>query len=107
MMQEFEITASCPDCGEVDLAAGQLWLVLAGATGNDHYEFLCPGCAAHVRHYADPATVELLAPLVPVEELDIPAEALESHVGSPLTLDDLIDLMLSLDAPVRVARAAA
>ena len=97
MMQEIAISASCPDCGEVELAVDQLWLVLTGATGTDHYDFRCPDCAALVRHAADEATVALLSPLVPVEELDVPAEALERHVGSPLTLDDLIDLMLSLD----------
>jgi hypothetical protein len=56
MIHETGITASCPDCGDVE-----------------------------------------------------PAEALESHVGTPLTLDDLIDLMLSVDRltdatqPARIA----
>jgi hypothetical protein len=105
-MQDLQISVHCPDCGEVDLAAEQLWLVLTSATGNAHYDFLCPICDAHVRHHADQATVELLAPLVAVEELHVPAEALESHVGSPLTLDDLIDLMLGLECFAATAQPA-
>ncbi len=40
----------------------------------------------------------MLSGLVAVEELDVPAEALEAHEGSALTTDDLIDLMLTLAA---------
>jgi hypothetical protein len=105
-MQDLQISANCPDCGEVDLTAEQLWLVLTSATGNADYHFLCPGCTAHVRHHADQATVDLLAPLVAVEERHIPAEALESHVGSPLTLDDLIDLLLGLESFAEAAQPA-
>ena len=32
-----------------------------------------------------------------VEELDVPAEALEPHHGEPLTEDDLIELMLEVE----------
>ena len=34
---------------------------------------------------------------IPVEEVSVPAEALETHEGSPLTADDLIDLMVDLE----------
>jgi predicted RNA-binding Zn-ribbon protein involved in translation (DUF1610 family) len=106
MTHEIEISASCPDCGEVELAAEQLWLVLTPATGNAYYNFRCPDCGENVRHEADEATVELLARWVPVEELSVPAEALESHDGPALTLDDLIDLMLSLDGCAASAQPA-
>ena len=104
MNQELQLSANCPECGEVELAAEQLWLVLTG-TGSDHYDFRCPRCATFVRYPADEAIVALLAQLVSVEELDVPAEALESHIGSPLTLDDRIDLMLSVDAGAAVTSA--
>jgi hypothetical protein len=50
-----------------------------------------------VRHSANGATVAVLQCRIPVETLEIPAEALESHDGSALTSDDLIDLMLALE----------
>jgi hypothetical protein len=51
--------------------------------------------------------VGVLAALLPVERLEIPAEALEERTGPVLTYDDLIDLMLSLDAADVMAAAAA
>lgn len=93
--------ASCPRCGDLDVSAEQMWLVLTGGAGRDHYFFHCPGCGQHVRRKAHAITVRLLERLVPVERIEIPAEALEPHTGSPLTEDDLIDLMLSLDAAFR------
>ena len=90
-------TVHCPDCGDIDLTADELWLVLPNA-GAAHYDFVCPDCRSHVRHEADEAMVSFLGGLVATEELEIPAEALEDHTGQPLTLDDLIDLMVSLEA---------
>ena len=88
----------CPCCGPVDLGSDQLWLVLATAPGRSHFAFHCPGCGRTERRPADADTVAVLSPLVAVEELDVPAEALEAHEGSALTTDDLIDLMLTLAA---------
>ena len=42
--------------------------------------------------------VSFIGGLVATEELEIPAEALEDHTVQPMTLDDLIDLMVSLEA---------
>ncbi|MGH8937955.1 MAG: hypothetical protein ACRDV2_01245 [Actinomycetes bacterium] len=110
MTAEPLFSASCPDCGDVDLRAEQLWLVLTSPPGHAHYDFHCPGCTAHVQRHADPATVTGLAELVPVEELEVPQEALEPPDGDTLTMADLIDLMLSLEAPsgseAQVAAAA-
>jgi hypothetical protein len=39
----------------------------------------------------------VLMQLLPVEEVTLPAEALETHAGPALTTDDLIDLMVGLD----------
>jgi hypothetical protein len=99
MTQDITLEASCPDCGRVQFATHQAWLVLSNAPVTDTLDFRCPGCAGHVRCPADHKTVKALAALVPVEEVYVPAEALEPHAGPPLTLDDLIDLMRSLDLP--------
>jgi hypothetical protein len=93
------LSVLCPTCGEVYLASDQVWLVLASAAERSHYRFHCSTCDQSVRRHADETVIALLAELVAVEELVIPAEALESHVGPPLTSDDLLDLMLALEAP--------
>ncbi|MEP6762303.1 MAG: hypothetical protein ABJA93_13185 [Sporichthyaceae bacterium] len=93
--------ARCPRCGDLDVTADQMWLVLTDRADRDHYFFHCPGCGHHVRRAAHAITVRLLERLVPVERIEIPAEALETHDGPPLTEDDLIDLMLTLDAASR------
>jgi hypothetical protein len=46
----------------------------------------------------------VLLELVPVEELRLPAEMFERPDGPPLTSDDLIDLMVELDATPTVCR---
>jgi uncharacterized Zn finger protein len=93
--------ASCPRCGDLDVLADQMWLVLTDQSERDHYFFHCPGCGEHVRRKAHAITVRLLERLVPVERIEIPAEALEPHDGPALTEDDLIDLMLAVDAASR------
>lgn len=71
---------------------------LAPSAGPAHFGFLCPGCDVVSRHRVDADTLAVLATLLPVEELEVPDEALETHVGPALTEDDLIDLMVGLDA---------
>jgi predicted RNA-binding Zn-ribbon protein involved in translation (DUF1610 family) len=103
MNTEATFGATCPECGAVELAADQLWLVLLSAPGEDHYDFHCPSCSTLVRRPADAATVAVLSCLVAVEHLDVPAEARETHSGDALTVDDLIDLMLELETSFAAA----
>ena len=98
MSTDTRITASCPTCGEVELSAEHMWVVLADPAERSHYGFRCPVCATTSQHAADAETLSVLAAFVPVETLQVPAEALEQHSGAPLTTDDLIDLMVELDA---------
>ncbi len=100
------ISVHCRRCGEVKLAPEQLWLVLTDVPGHAHYGFRCPRCAVLVRSAADEKTVSSLATLVAVEEIDVPAEALEPHTGPVLTFDDLIDLVLALEADAKAAQAS-
>ena len=101
------LTVLCPSCGEVDLSSDQVWLVIASEPDRSHYRFRCAGCERSVRRPADETVVALLTELVAVEELEIPAEALESHEGPPLTSDDLLDLVLALDGRTAVGSTAA
>jgi hypothetical protein len=97
MTYETIFTTSCSDCGQIDLAADQLWLVLP-SRGEAHYDFYCPDCGQHVQHVLDEDAFDILAPLVAVEEIDVPAEVLETRGGPALTVDDLIDFMLALES---------
>jgi hypothetical protein len=98
MSNDIILDAECPRCGLVELERDQVWLVIATEPALSHYAFDCPACQTVVRHHADEDIVEVLAPLLAVETLDVPAEALEQHTGPALTTDDLIDLRLALDA---------
>jgi hypothetical protein len=96
MRPEAEFSVNCAVCGQVELATHQIWLVLADPPAGNRYVFSCPGCSTVEQRSADDDTVALLAHFVPVEQLDIPAEALEPRLGATLTTDDLIELMLSV-----------
>jgi hypothetical protein len=96
-MSDARFSIDCPDCGDVELAADQLWLVVP-TLGDAHYDFFCPSCDALVTHVAGDEAVAFLAPLVAVEEIEIPAEALEPKSGPPLTMDDLLDFAVALGA---------
>jgi uncharacterized C2H2 Zn-finger protein len=109
MSDASRFTARCPGCGEVRLRAEQMWLVLTNVPGRAHYGVHCPRCGRTFRHAADTAAVIVLSGLVPVETLDVPAEALEVHAGPAITMDDLLDVMLVLEraAPAEPGAARA
>ncbi len=101
------IKASCPSCGDVELTPRQVRLVVCTMATRSFYSFQCHGCAAEIRK---PATDDIVALLrsggVVAERWVIPAEALESRVGAPLTADDLLDFCLILENADLLAAAA-
>ncbi len=103
MSEDLILDAECPRCGLVELERDQAWLVIASEPSLSHYAFACPGCEHVVRHHADDDIVDVLVPLLAVETLDVPAEALEVRSGPALTTDDLLDFCLALDALDAVA----
>ena len=107
MSNDTLFSARCPECGEMELAAEQMWLVLTDPPDRAHFDFHCPSCEQHVSHPADRRLVALLGALLPVECLEIPPEALEERTGPVLDVDDLIDLMLGLDTLDGMAAAEA
>jgi predicted RNA-binding Zn-ribbon protein involved in translation (DUF1610 family) len=107
MSDDTRFSARCPQCGEMELAAEQMWLVVTDPPDRTHFDFHCPSCEQHVAHAADKRLVAILGGLLPVEVVEIPAEALEARTGPLLNVDDLIDLMLSLDALDVLAAEAA
>jgi hypothetical protein len=86
------IKASCHDCGDVQLGAGDLRVRRCAQMTESTYLFRCPECQLPVVKPADARVVELLvASGVRVEDWQLPAELLEPHLGAPISHDDLID----------------
>lgn len=96
------IKATCPMCGDVDLTPRQVRVRVVEAIvetdSRRSYAFSCPVCQAEVEKSADDEVVRLLTSAgVRVERQAVPAEARESHHGSPIGYDDLLDLVLWLE----------
>jgi hypothetical protein len=91
------IKATCPSCGEVDLTAADVRLLVASQAALSYYGFTCPRCHSDVRKPADDHVISLLiSGGVEATMWDIPAEVLEVHAGPALGYDDLLDFALLL-----------
>lgn len=94
------VFASCPGCGQVRLTSRQIEVhICENQPELSVYRFDCPSCRRTVEKPAClHVTQELLSVGARGVVWKIPAEALERHVGPPLTADDLIDLHEQLAA---------
>jgi hypothetical protein len=106
------IKATCPTCGDVDLAPSDVTVTVARELGWSTYTFRCVRCSDAVCKPADDEVVQLLTGAgVRVERVDIPVEYLEERVlirtNPPLTDDDLIDFHAWLSSTDDVVGAAA
>jgi hypothetical protein len=103
------IKASCPCCGDVELTATQVRLVVCSVADWSFYAFTCDQCRDEVRKPAGAEVVSLLrSGGVPVERWVVPAEALEPHEGPVIAYDDVLDFALWLgraDDPVAALEA--
>ena len=95
------ITCSCPTCGTVALELAELMVVVDLRSGGGWYLFDCFGCARQVVTAVPSTVVEALSHLrIPLWPL--PAEVLERATARararPIGFDDLLDLMLWLQA---------
>jgi predicted RNA-binding Zn-ribbon protein involved in translation (DUF1610 family) len=95
------VKASCPRCGDAELKPTDLKLRVCTIADASTYHFTCPRCEeVVVKPAADGRVVTLLQSVgVPTILWELPAELAETHIGPPLTIDDLIDLRLLLDRP--------
>jgi hypothetical protein len=96
------IKATCPMCGDVDLAPRQVRVRVVEAIEDTDsrrsYAFGCPLCHVDVEKPADEEVVRLLTSAgVRIERVPVPAEARERHNGGPIGYDDLLDLVLWLE----------
>ena len=91
------IKATCPLCGEVELTAEEVRLVVCSLPDRSYYAFDCRTCIDEVRKPADKNIVSLLiSGGVTATRWRIPAEALEDRTGPAITYDDLLDFALQL-----------
>jgi hypothetical protein len=102
------IRVTCPGCGDLELSADELRLVVAEATDASFYSFRCRRCRLAVRRPASHGVVMLLmSGGVVAETLAVPAEALEARSGAPISYDDLLDFLLALEGTADPVAAAA
>jgi hypothetical protein len=91
------IKASCPYCGDIDLAATQMLTKICSYRPWSFYEFTCPQCTQQIRKPADDHLIALLTSGgVRSTFWHVPAEVVERQVGPDLTTDDLLDFSLGL-----------
>jgi hypothetical protein len=98
------IKTSCPMCGDVELTPAQMRLVVCNQPDRSFYAFSCTNCRDEIRKPADEEVVALLVSGgVIAETWEIPAEALEDHLGPAISYDDVLDFALQLERIDRVA----
>ena len=102
------IKASCPTCGDVTLTPAEVRLVVCTVPSWSFYAFECTSCTHEVRKAATDDVVRLLRSggIVP-ETWEVPAEALEEHLGAPVAWDDVLDFTLALAREVDLVAEAA
>jgi hypothetical protein len=102
------IKATCPTCGDVELARDQVQLVVHPVRERSFYGFTCGTCGTDVRKPAGEEVVRLLTlGGVVAERVKIPAEALEEREGPALTADDVLDFTAWLEGVTGIAEVAA
>jgi hypothetical protein len=100
------VRASCPICGDVELVGSQVRLVTSNVEERSHYSFTCPTCGDFVRKPAPVDVIRLLtAGGIRAERLEVPAEALEEHLGRVLSWDDVMDFRELLDGDTDLIEA--
>ena len=105
-MAKTMVRTTCNRCGDVELTPEDLELRICIEPERSVYAFTCPICReAIAKPAADPRVVRALASVgVPIVGWPMPAEEGSLADAPPLTIDDLIDLMLLVDEPDFVSR---
>lgn len=95
------ITCTCPTCGTVPLELDDLMVVVDPGSGNGRYVFDCFGCARQVvTGIADDVVAALAHLQIPLwwVPAEIPESAATRRRARPIGVDDLLDLMLWIQA---------
>jgi hypothetical protein len=91
------VRATCNDCGDVDVAAPSVQVLVCTSTGAAAYSLCCPSCRLIVSREATDQVIEALTQVgVRVRYWRLPAELAEPKSGPPITHDDLLSFHLAL-----------
>ncbi|MEO7804186.1 MAG: hypothetical protein ABIS18_07320 [Actinomycetota bacterium] len=90
------IKATCPQCGEVEVTAADIALLIARTEESSTYGFECPTCISHISKPADSRIIQLL--LSGGVEPTILDDDPRAFDGPLFTYDDLLDFHLELQA---------
>jgi hypothetical protein len=94
------IRASCPTCGDIEVAPGRVKVMLCSSNGEASYTFRCPRCSMIVSKPVERRIVEVLvAAGVRLQFWRLPEELGEHHEGPPLDEHDAEALRAALDTP--------
>ena len=86
------IRATCPTCGDVELSAEELQVLVCSADKAAAYAFRCPMCRLMVTKSTDNRVVDVLVSSgVALRTWDIPAEIGEVHEGPAIDWDDILE----------------
>lgn len=105
------IKATCPSCGDVDLAPEDVTLTIAPELGWARYSFTCATCAKVVDKPADDEVVSLLSGAgVRVDHVAVPLELIERQAtvnqASSISTDETLDFALWLGTVDDIVAAA-
>jgi hypothetical protein len=101
------IKATCPTCGEVELVADDLALMVYDNAPLSYYSFRCPRCVEEVRKPADDHIISLLVSGgVRATNRHVPSEAREQHAGPPISYDEILDFALAIGRADYLAASA-
>ena len=92
------IKATCPTCGEVELTADDLTLMVCSQAPLSYYAFRCPRCIEEIRKPADDHIISLLVlGGVCAMNWNILVEVFEEYDGLSISYDELLDFALAID----------
>lgn len=99
------IRASCPTCGDVDIAPDAMTVMLCSSNGEASYVYRCPACKMVVSKAVDRRIVEILVSSgVRIHFWRLPEESDEEITGPPVDFDDLIEFHNQLSDPTWLER---
>ncbi len=90
------IKATCPRCGEVEVTADDIELLIAPSEDESTYGFECPACVSKISKPADARIIQLL--LSGGVKPTIVQNEVRSFPGPAFTYDDLLDFHLELQS---------
>jgi uncharacterized Zn finger protein len=94
------IRVTCPACGDLELRADQVQVLINPEDQRSSYAFRCTICEVVITKPADERVVRILVSSgVAVRPWRIPAEVSEQRHGQPISWDDILELHTLLADP--------